>query len=204
MPFIPVENTVQIELVYLQENQIIENVLHYIGQTPANSATLTNLAMDAFSAWTNTFRTKQDNTCVLTKIIATDISAKDLVQVVYVPEENNAGIQVGTPLPLNNALCITLRTARRGRGYRGRIYMPGVVEESADGSYWDTNLLNAIPGMYADWDFLSDEGDPWAQGVAHRYEDGQPLTLGTCENVLSWDPNPVVASQRRRLPGRGT
>lgn len=42
------------------------------------------------------------------------------------------GTAVGDPLPPATALCITLRTALAGRGFRGRVYLPGWAEAASD------------------------------------------------------------------------
>lgn len=39
-----------------------------------------------------------------------------------------AGTAVGDPLPASVALCVTLRTARSGKSFRGRTFLPGFAE----------------------------------------------------------------------------
>lgn len=38
----------------------------------------------------------------------------------------SAGTGAGTALPPGDAICVTLRTAGAGRGFRGRVYLPGL------------------------------------------------------------------------------
>lgn len=44
------------------------------------------------------------------------------------------GTGVTDPLPLSNAICITLRTALAGKSFRGRVYYSGFTEDANDAS----------------------------------------------------------------------
>lgn len=43
-----------------------------------------------------------------------------------------AGTGVGATLPLNDALCVTLRTASAGKSFRGRVYLSGWTQAQSD------------------------------------------------------------------------
>lgn len=203
MAFIPVENCVQIQLVYLYDGQVVENVLHYAGQTPASENTLTNLANDAFTSWQTTWRTKQPTSLALTKVIATDISSQNGASIEVPHSTANTGTVNEEGMPSNVCYLISLKTANRGRSYRGRLYLPGVCEGAIIVNTIGNAVVAALQDSYTYWDYLSDDGDPWALVVASRYHNKAPRSTGITTNVTSFHVDPTVASQRRRLPGRG-
>jgi len=115
-----------------------------------------------------------------------------------------AGISGGDALPASMAIVVTLRTALRGRSYRGRNYVGGISDSSVEG----VNLVK--PAFRAECvDVFNDliGGTIVTQGawvVVSRFHDKVPLTTGvtTVVNTVLTVDN-VLDSQRRRLPGRG-
>lgn len=111
----------------------------------------------------------------------------------------NAGGTGGDVAPITNCLVVTLRTAKRGRAYRGRLYLAGFEQDDLNaqqlndaGVIGDVEL--AMQAVLAD---MATAGFTWV--VAHRYTGSTPLETGTSEAVTSTEVrNNYLGSQRRR------
>lgn len=100
------------------------SIIHIIdgSQTASQIGTHVNAAFHATNFW--------DNMANTTHLVGTNVTPLDGVGTsVFVPAGSNtaAGSATGDPIP---AVCqtVTLYTDKRGRSYRGRIYMPFVAE----------------------------------------------------------------------------
>lgn len=58
------------------------------------------------------------------------------------------GAVIDPPVPLNVALCITLRTAVGGRSGRGRTYLTGMAEKEADARTFKTTFTTGLMVMF--------------------------------------------------------
>jgi hypothetical protein len=201
--FVPVPDTARVELIYNLGGQVMENVLNFSGADVSNPDVLMGLCTDAFSAWTATMRAHQTTGLTLAIIRATSLETEIAPGVEYVPTASNAGTNAGSTLPYNCAMCLSLHTNLRGRSYRGRIFVPGCVENDQDNSVWSTSIITAWGNWYTYWDYLDVSGEPYALSVVSRYNHKVQRFIGIHENVTSVAVNRYVASQRRRLPGRG-
>ena len=203
MQFIPVPNVAQIELLYDIQGQKCENVLHYAGFNVGDPGTLQALCDSALASWGQTMKGQQSENLTLVSIKATDLTSQDGATFEYTTDLPQPGSAAGEMLPFNCALVLSLKTAKRGRSYRGRVYVPGLVETQQASSIWTAGTLTAFQSWYTYWDYLDVSGEPYALGVVSRFHNGAPRTTGVFENVTSVVVNNVVGSQRRRLPGRG-
>lgn len=104
----------------------------------------------------------------------------------------------GGPLPLGVACVVTLRTALRGRSYRGRIYLAGFHEGAWDG----TSFQVAVETAWDDWFTTMDaaaRGAGWTWGVRSGQLNGVKREQGIVTPVFKWVfRNRDSASQRRR------
>jgi len=118
---------------------------------------------------------------------------------------NNAGGNiVDDGLPPACALCVTTRTALKGRENRGRFYLTGFAEDAQSGGFWigeiqdwarvnvSTPLLDAFgplgPGNYA-----------WS--VVHTVSGGVRLDPPTATPIISFSVHNDVRTLRRRGVG---
>jgi len=88
--------------------------------TPTDLATVTS---DASDWWTAPFKARLSDDTTLRNITATDQSVQGGSQ--DIATINEVGGTAGSAAPLNAAICISQRTAKRGRSYRGRAYHGG-------------------------------------------------------------------------------
>lgn len=203
MPFIPVPNTVQVEVIFEMQDQVVENTLYYANDTPSieNATALLEAVNTAIQ---DQLIPLLSSAITLVRLVATLISAIDGFVVT-----NTTGLPVdgggsADALPSNVALCISKRTALRGRSARGRNYIAGIpldARESQDvlTSAFTTAVVSAfetILGAGAD--------DGWVPVVVSRFHDNAPRVTGVTNPITSVIVvDNIMDSQRRRLPGRG-
>ena len=104
-----------------------------------------------------------------------------------------AGALVGDPAPPNTSALFRMQSGLVGRKYRGRMYLPGVLDDdeiNADGTIVDT-ALTSLGGVMA---YLIDVLGTASVEPVILHSDSTVPTL-----VTSGAIQPVVASQRRRL-----
>lgn len=142
----------------------------------------------------------------LSKVGVRDVSTANLAEFV-----DAAGPQAGTlaaaqTTPFHTAFVVTLRTAKAGKRYRGRVFLPGVAEESVNGAALDalhaadyvdfiTAIDAAMTASGLDFAVLSRpvyQKDPLGNEVLIRPGEGTPVT-----SILK--RNDVASTQRRRL-----
>lgn len=107
---------------------------------------------------------------------------------------NDDGLNAGTLMPLQNAVCVTLRTDLAGRRYRGRTYLGGLTEAAngTDGAIGTTTRTRAA-------DFITAIENNLISGALGNTLVVASRTYGTAQDVTSilvrdgqWD------TQRRR------
>lgn len=203
MPFIPVPNTAQLELVYLWQGQRCQNVLHYVKASPWDITQLTELCEAAVVEWGAGLDIWASETLSLIEVVATDLSSQTGPVVNYAEGLPIPGSVESESLPNNCSMVITKRTQKRGRSYRGRIYVCGLTEGAVNGN--QVNQAN-VTGLLAGWTAmlsLAITDDEANMCVVSRYQEGQPLSQGIATLVTNLTTDGVIDSQRRRLPGRG-
>jgi hypothetical protein len=211
MPFVPVANTVMVEMRMLLDNQHIENTLYFLNPAGPDITNMNLLASEMVGWWTTQCAPLLPITCSLQEVVVTDLTSASSFQVVNAPAGGVPGSFAAAAMPNNVSLAISFRTATRGRSHRGRNYIPAlvesvVVENTVDGSHvanWETayNQILIDPGIIA-------SGYVW--GVVTRFSgtdaNGNPIprAAGAISAVTAASiVDPIVDSMRRRLPGRG-
>jgi len=204
MAFIPAENTAKIELVYQQENEIVENVFHVLLPTQPTADDLTDIC-DVFTAWWDVQMQPLVHLGVnLIKILARDLTVEDGVAIEYTTGLPLTGT-AGNPLPNNVTLAIKWSTGLAGRSFRGRTYLVGLPDSALDSN------VNQITSTYASSldgaaenliDLIT--GDGWSLAVASFFHNNAPRTSAVVTPITAAFVERNVDSQRRRLAGRGT
>lgn len=204
MAFIPVADTVQLELFQRLHGQRIENVTYWQKVGGYGFGDATELWNAALLWWTTDLAPQLSSDITLIGGKITDLSSASGFSLDFTaPTPNPAGVIGVGALPGNVALCVSLRSAGRGRSSRGRNFVAGLPESKVVGNTVDTATVAGIEGAYG---ALRDTGmsTGWTMVVASRFANKLPRTAGATFEVLTVRiVDPYVDSQRRRLTGRG-
>lgn len=204
MPFIPVPNTVQVNVVYLMDDQEVENTLYYEKSTGVDATDLASLVETLNAFIVSELIPFLGNTIQLIRLVGVLLDAADSLLYVSTTGLPVSGGAAGAAAPNNVALCMSLRTGTRGRSFRGRNFIPGIpkdlITENTVGSGSVTAYEEAYNGLIG---VAGDDG--WQQVVVSRFSGGAPRVTGvTTPITAAFVVDPTVDSQRRRLPGRGS
>lgn len=111
---------------------------------------------------------------------------------------NGTGDVDNEPLPLGECLVVTFRTPKRGRAYRGRIYLAGMAEPQLDSALWEQDLRDAAIATFDDLKnelFYMD----WEWGVHTTQVDHEKISPQTVTEITSYEVRSAIpGSQRRR------
>lgn len=209
MPFVPVPDTVMVEMRMTCHSQKVENTLYFTGGF-SDETLPAELALVMESWWTDNYAPLVSEDVTLVETVVTDLSSETGFQVSQAPALLTTGTISGFgSLPNNASLAVSFRTGQRGRAFRGRNYIVGITESQVERSEMDTTTANAWQAAYtAILDAVADLSCNWS--VVSRFSgvdgDGKPIPRE--EGVASLVTNVVIVdrvidSQRRRLPGRG-
>lgn len=204
MPLPDVPQTLKVELFQRLDNQNIENVMSFRHNTGWDEPTANGFLVDLVEWWGSEMAVIISDRLTLVGLKGTDISSSNGFTTEYQPVTPVPGLVNADPLPNNNALVISFRTAFRGRSYRGRNYIAGIPESSttlssASGAFV-TGLLTAYNALTA----VAAAND-CEHVVVSLYENGAERATGIATPVTAYViVDAVIDSQRRRSPGRGS
>lgn len=205
MAFVPVNDTVSAEIRMTLDGQKIENTLYFHKVGGWEVPDTTDLGGDLLIWWNTYYRVPLSNRVALREIYLTDLSSEDSFTVTQpAPAPAPVGPHDLEPAPNNVCLCVSFRTARRGRSYRGRNYISGFPRDFISSNDLDTAKVEQVITAYeALFPVMSAWGGEWV--VVSRFHDNAPRVMGVHQPILAVVvTDPTVDSQRRRLPGRGT
>lgn len=204
MPFVPVPDTLMVELRFISQGQNCENTLYFQGSAGVNPSLASDLGDALISWWDTQFQPITSDQTALVEVFLTDLTTDTSFTVSDTAGLPLTGAISTDALPQNCAHCVSFRTAQRGRSGRGRNYVLGMTEGDTQDSIISTLIVSAHVTAYeiliGPGAFVA--GLQWV--VVSRFHNNAPRTTGLAipiTNVLSVDA--VVDSQRRRLPGRG-
>jgi hypothetical protein len=108
------------------------------------------------------------------------------------------GEATGDAVTAKNACVLTLRTNKRGRSYRGRIYLTGFSEDEIANGRWSSSLQTAIENLGVAINENTSAID-WVWCVRSTQEDGVPRTTAVMTPITSWEVrSDIPGIQRRR------
>lgn len=204
MAFIPVADTIEVELFQFLHGQKVENTLGFRLDGGFGAGEVIDLWNNLLIWWETTFSTDLSNNLSLRGAKITDLSSISAPAYEFnAPTPNPTGDDAVAALPGNVALCVSFRTLARGRSYRGRNYVCGLSENAVTGNTVDSTVVLALQAAYNGLRSLPFD-NPWEHVVISRFNAGAPRTTGVATKVTSCViVDPYVDSQRRRLTGRG-
>lgn len=203
MAFIPGDRGVRFAPIYDFSGEACQNTLwfYFAGGVPED---LDALCEQFFVNWADGVMPHLSSAVKLAAVIAQDWTSQDGRVGAYFPEAPVVGGLGGACMANNTAFCFKLRTARRGRAYRGRFYIPGIpMSQVTDNNHVAETWIEAIiPGLINA--IIVDSPTPSIPVVASFRLNKVWRTAAHFEPVLgvAWT-DLTLDSMRRRLPGRG-
>jgi hypothetical protein len=202
-PYVPAD-AVEVDITYLFDGQRCQNVVHYAYDSVPVPDDMVELGNEIISAWDSGMKAWMPSTLSLIEVKLTDLTTQISPSVFATTGLPVVGTNVSPALPNSNALVLTKRTALRGRSYRGRIYVPGLIEgqvtANAVSSAYQTNYLNFWNGLLT----ITTTQNSFEMVVFSKKQNGSWLAQGILTPVIGFTTDGQVDSQRRRLPGRGS
>lgn len=204
MAFIPVPNVCQAEIRLLWDGQRCENTLYFDYGAPTTPGDRQALAAGLFDWWNDNIKPLTATTAALSEVYVTDLTSQSSGTWSEAAAPPIPGTHTGESLPNNVTICISFRTAFRGRSSRGRNYFIGLTEDVVAQNTIAPLTAGAITSAYNQlFNLAGDLGCSWV--VVSRYQNNNPRPVGLAQTVTSvLIVDGTVDSQRRRLPGRGT
>jgi len=204
MAFIPVPNTAMFELRFTLDGQKVENTVYGHKNEPWNTTDALAAGAGLFDNWVTNMAASLSDQLSLESVHITSLESDTAFSIDFVPGASEQVAVGGQCLPNNVAICVSFRSAARGRSGRGRNYVCGIPDTHVTANTLDTadgiayvNYYNQIPAIMADVDAT------WV--VVSRFLDGLPRDIGITRPIITvLLVDLTVDSQRRRLPGRGT
>lgn len=203
MPFIPVPDVAQVRLEGVVDGQITINDLYFqISGGGINAAGLANLATNIADWWSLNIigLLSQDWS-------STRVSAIDLTTATGPTGESahvEAGGEASEAAPNNVAMCVSFRTAQRGRSGRGRNYVPGIPNSKITLNTLDSGFVTLIVAGYQAMVGAGTFLPGWQWGVVSRFSGGLPRSSGLFIPIVSATvTSNTVRSMRSREVGHG-
>lgn len=209
MPYVPVANTVMVEIIYQWDAQTVENTLYFeMGDAP-DVGQINDLLENVAGWWTNSLADQICNTIEMVEVRGTDLTTQTGPVASFVTGLPLLGGNPGEPLPANCAACVSFKTNVRGRAFRGRNYVPGLPSDEVASNHLSSGWMSATLGAYNDLP-ASVALSGFTHVVVSRYSgstivDGKkvptPRAAGITTPVTAYSfADDVVDSQRGRLP----
>lgn len=203
MAFQPVPNVAQIRIEGVADNQLTINDQYWeISGGGINATNLAALAVALVSWVTGSLCPLLSEQWTATRIVGIDLTSA--IGPTTTQNVSTAGGVSGEAAPNNVSACVSLRTASRGRSFRGRNFLPGIpnslITTNTLDSTFITDVLSAYSELVGPGTFLAG----WQYGIVSRVTGGVPRASGLfvpIESVIM--VGTAVRSMRSREIGHG-
>lgn len=194
---------VKVTLVFARDVRQSVNTFHVSKATPWLISEMSALR-SVISAWYSaSYKGILPTSVSLTQIQIRKLDPSDPLALDFNVTPAEAGTRGGGAEAANVSVTMSERTNFAGRAYRGRMYVPGVIQTDIASN--DTILSGLSAGLAAAISTLISQliAANFNLAVWHR-----PLLIAkpldnTFTNVVAYVIENILDSQRRRLPGRG-
>lgn len=203
MGFVPTAGAVRADIQFLLQGQQCHNVIWCTRNENWTDVQRLALAQAITDWWTGSAKSYFSTDMVLNQITVVNQETESAPSSVLIPTGSLTGVRTGTPAPNNVAAVATLRTALRGRSYRGRMYLGGISMSDITNaitlsSSWIATVLTLLAALKTAIEGL---GAIWV--VVSKQHNKVALANGVKTPVAAISMDTYVDSQRRRLGLRG-
>jgi len=206
MPTVYVPNTVEAEIICSLHGQTVENTLSFEYETTPDEISMNRLGMVLNTWYASQVMEFLSNEYQLLRTEVTGLESATSPGVTV----NAVGTVLGgvgaESLPGQNALCVSFRTALRGRSFRGRNYISGIPENAHAAGVIADATATGIRDAYVDLIAIVSEDalTPSTWVVVSRVSGGVNRASGVTTPVQTATlVDRYVDNQRRRAIGRG-
>ena len=202
MAFVPVTNVVKYDFMQTWQGQQVMNSL-YVERPGGWDATQITDQASALETWFKTnILAGFAQSLALNSIVATDLTAQNGLGLEFSIGGTNIGGEAQASVPNNVSLCVKFITLQRGRSFRGRWYLAGLlamrVTDNRVTQAFAQEMVTAF-GTLLTGGILAGN----SLSVVSRVGGGAPRATGLITPVTGFGCEIFIDSQRRRLPGRG-
>ena len=204
MPFQPVPNTIQCDILFLYFGQRVENVIHVEVPGGVDAPTIDDTAITVRDWVEDSYLPLLVTGVTFLGVEAKNLSIEGGGTSFANPTPPGTGGSAGEGMPGGTAFCISLHTAESGRSHRGRIFAFGLNRSQVSGNQLlvgyagsFVSALNDLIALLITVDKLLVVVSRIADGVARLEGLTTPITTAVYTDLN-------IDSQRRRLTGRGS
>lgn len=203
MAFQAVPNVALTRCEGLVDSQITINDLYWeISGGGINITNLTTLTVAVSDWFKNTLAPLLSQDWAAVRTVGVDLTTQTGPEIV-VSSAQTGGVAVEAA-PNNVAACVSIRTAQRGRSFRGRNFVPGIpnslITLNTLDSAFISDLLAAYGGLLGAGIFVAG----WQLGVVSRFTGGSPRPSGIISPATGMImTSNKVRSMRSREIGHG-
>jgi len=201
MPFVPVPNTAQVQMVYAAAGVTAQNTLYFMRDAGWDEASLQALAEDCVEAWETNCAPHVTEDWALVRTIATNLESDVGLKQIWQPALAIQGGIVGVSAPANVTFAVKFAAPRRGRGINGRIFQIGLSETSVGVGTITSVYANAICAGWRDFAAEVEAASDCQHVICHKWAGNEPLDEGFTESVMAYTFSDLsIDSQKLRLP----
>lgn len=200
--FVPVPNTVRVNFDMDFNSEPVSCGYHF-SRFSFSLTDLEALAGACQSAWADNIMPNVSAAVLFYAVGASGLNVENDIFVFNNIEPAVAGGQSSTSLPNDTAFAVTTTTGLRGRGYTGRLYIPGLVSsQRSDANHLEDGVANSlVDGITAVR--LAGLGLGWTPVLVHSQANNVLLNPKTTTPIVGEEFKDLrLDTQVRRLPGR--
>lgn len=200
----PVPNTMQVDVLYRLYNQVVENVYYVESPTGIDAVALDDCLSNMAGWAASDLQPLMSSDLIFTGVVVTNISVEGGGQVSF---EQVGGLPGGigsAAEPGNVSYCISQRTERVGRSYRGRKYIAGIPANKRSGNTIDSTWAGQLVTEFNDLIGILQAVNLFLVVVSRTLDNVERLIPVATRVTNHTTADLFIDSQRRRLTGRGT
>jgi len=206
MPFVAAPNIIMTEFRYTLNAQQCENRVMIDNLAAVDAAALEATAILAWNWWEAHLAPQTSEHCLLREVVCTDLTTDSGGQFTYAPDSTTTGTITGAAMPNECSVCVSLRSASRGRSARGRFFTAGVPREAmTDDNHINNGYAGALASALGNL-ITQVAAAGQAVVIVSYFHDNAPRVGGPVYFPLTTAlvVDTVIDSQRKRKPGVGT
>ena len=202
-PYVPVPGVLQANVRFSLAGQLIENCLCFSYADSDFDTAVPQIQTILEDTWWAVLRGALSNQIVHTECYFVDLSSASGFTAstpAFTPPQGSSPIFA---MPNSVAICVSHRTANRGRSFRGRTYITGIPSDQQNASRLNPGPMATILDAFTQMrEAANTAALPFV--IVSKRSGGAPRAIGLSTPVTqSVIIDNVLDSQRRRLPGRG-